>query len=59
MCAVVGDMCCGRQICSAANKDMYEALAQIRPVSIHGIVGAKNFVPVDANIELSRICGQM
>lgn len=34
-------------------------MGQIRRLSMHDALGAEDFVPADANVELDRICGPM
>lgn len=41
-----------RLICFVANKDRYAAFSQIGLTSMHDIVGAENFVPVETNMAL-------
>lgn len=41
-----------------ANKAGMESVGQIRTNCMHGAVGAENFIPAEANMELMEYVGQ-
>lgn len=50
-------MCRERLLYSATDKGRYGTLGQIGPLSMHDVLGAEDFAPAEANIELDRMCG--